>query len=131
MSRKSRQRPKDPLGPDDPTEQHLIPRSRGGPTEEGNILHRFPHKLHDAWNTLFGNLKPLEVLSALLDNLLRPGEFRDYQKIVKKKDKPPKAMNPDTILLTIISRYFPKDWSPRDELMEELERRRKSPNGRS
>lgn len=125
MGRKNRRSNKDALKPDDPTEQHIVPRSRGGETNESNLLHHFPHKLHEAWNMLFGNLKPLEAISALLDNLLRPGEFRDYQKIIKKKDKPPRVMSPDDILLTVIKRYFPADWVPGNVLMEELEKRRK------
>ena len=110
-----------------PQDHHLMPRSRGGTNLRRNILEGFPSDLHWCWHRLFGNLKPMEILTVLVRHLLRPGEYRHYRNLVTGKNDPkPPVAEPDEIISKLARFVFPPDWVPSDRLMQELEKRRKS-----
>ena len=110
-----------------PQEHHLTPRSRQGGNERQNILAGIPSDLHWCWHRLFGNLKPMEILTVLVRHLMRPGEYRRYRNLVTGKNDPkPPVAEPDEIISKLARFVFPPDWVPSDRLMQELEKRRKS-----
>ena len=110
-----------------PQDHHLTPRSREGTNLRDNILEGFPSDLHFCWHRLFGNLKPMEILTVLVRHLLRPGEYRRYRNLVtEKNDSQPPEATPDEIILKLNQLVFPPDWVPSDRLMRELEERRKN-----
>lgn len=116
---------KSPLDPNDPTKQHLDPLSRKRPPGGRRTQNGLPEKKRVAYDTLFGNRFPYEVIEVLLTHLLQPGEFQPYEPLIDEEEGVPETLPPDDLLLLLISQHLPKDWIPGKQLMEELERRRK------
>lgn len=57
-----------------PTQHHLIPRSRGGPTKRENLL-EVPQRLHQAWHYLFGNMTPEQAMLYIASTWSPTGYF--------------------------------------------------------
>jgi hypothetical protein len=53
------------LGP--MTDHHMVPKSRKGTRKDGNIL-RLPKRIHEAWHTLVGIMKPEEAVCYIIAN---------------------------------------------------------------
>lgn len=65
-----------PINHGPPTQHHLIPRSRGGPTERNNLLD-VPRDIHHAFHYLFGNMLPEQIILYIASVWSPPGYF-DY-----------------------------------------------------
>ncbi|MEX0587244.1 MAG: hypothetical protein WDZ67_00010 [Patescibacteria group bacterium] len=118
--------PVDKKGEIFPQEHHIVPRSRGGDKYPRNILKGIPSDLHWCWHRLFGNLKPMEILTVLVRYLMRSGKYERYRNLVtgKKDPKPPEA-TPDEIVMKLARLVFPPDWVPSDRLIAYLTAKRK------
>ena len=104
---------------------HILPSSRGGGNQRGNILDGIPSDDHWAWHKLFGNLTPREIMAVLLRHLFKGREFKTYQKSVGRKGSPAPEMTGDEIIFALMSlQIIPKEWVPSDRLMGVLEKRR-------
>jgi len=107
-------------------DHHIVPKSRGGDHSRENILEGVPANIHWAYHTLFGNLKPLEIISVILKQFFRGGKFnRRYWRIVKRNSREPRV-SPDEILTILVEEIFPKDWVPSEELVEMLATKRRN-----
>lgn len=56
------------------TKHHLIPRSKGGASEEWNIRD-VPENRHQAWHTVFQDQLPEEVIVTLIDHWFPENHF--------------------------------------------------------
>ena len=70
-------------GKNEPSRHHIIPKSRGGGDDKGNIKF-FPRGFHQAWHDVFGNLSPLEatqfIKEIFLDESRKTGIIKKRQK---------------------------------------------------
>jgi len=77
-------------GKNEPSRHHVIPESRGGGSNKGNIK-ILPKKFHDTWHNLFGNLTPLEAIrfikEVFLDEKRGNGATRKRRKRSWKLDE--------------------------------------------
>ncbi|HLD96253.1 MAG TPA: hypothetical protein VI794_00795 [Patescibacteria group bacterium] len=118
--------PTDKRGDPFPQRHHLIPRSRGGDDHYRNIVEGIPSDLHWCWHRLFDNLTPMEILTVLVRNLMRPGAFHPYPKLTKEGvDQKPPEVTPDKVILALERQVFPRNWVPSKKLIRRLERLRK------
>lgn len=101
-------------------DHHVVPSSRGGKRNHGNILFKVPSDTHWAYHLLFGNLMPLEIIDVLLRTFFCGGRFRrEYRRIINDGEQPPN-IDPDKLLLALVRKVFPKDWVPSEELIQSL-----------
>ena len=61
------------------TKHHLVPRSKGGGDDPGNIM-MMDEKLHHAWHVLFGNQTIGQIIRMLLGIYYAKGKTTFYRR---------------------------------------------------